>query len=120
MYRSEIKDLLENNGGNGIKVIVKIPVCVYYESKNGYSESECEDLNIGGLLSLDNIDDSYGLSILEEGDGYIVNIPSETTCILKRGSNANYDCQVIYKNIRSDLCFDEDEYTIDDYFEIEE
>ena len=116
----DIKELLRNSDGRGIAVRVVIPVCIYYESKDGYSESECEDTNLGGMLTLDNIDDSYKLDICEDSYGYIVNIPVGTKCIIKRGPNPNYDCTVSYNFIKADLSFEEDEYTIDDYFEPEE
>lgn len=102
----------ELNRKGKITALVTQPLCIYTKTTNSYSE--CWDNLTNDSLELDNIDDSYGLDIVETGDVINVFIPINARCILKK-ANPNVDCIVVYKNIECDLLFEDE--TIDTYFE---
>ena len=95
----------ELNSKGKITAFVTQPLCIYTKTPNSYSE--CWDNLTNDSLELDNIDDSYGLDIVETGD--VINV-----CILKKAS-PNVDCTVVYKNIECDLLFEDE--PIDTYFD---
>ena len=105
----------ELNRKGKITAFVTQPVCIYTKTPNSYSE--CWDNLTNDILELDNIDDSYGLDIVETGDVINVFIPRNARCILKK-ANPNVDCTVVYKNIEYDLLFEDE--PIDYYLEIME
>ena len=107
--------LSELNSKGEITAFVKQPLCIYTKTPTSYSE--CWDNLTNDILELDNIDDSYGLDIVETGDVINVFIPSNARCILKK-ANPNVDCAVVYKNIECDLLFEDE--TIDTYFDVVE
>ena len=98
----------------GIKVITKLPICVF--SKDLTSYSSCEDLLYHDQLDIDNIDDSYELDIVEYNERYDVYIPIDHCCTLYKTSNPNYHCTLVYKNIKCDICFEDE--PIDNYFDV--
>ena len=104
----------ELNRKGKITALVTQPLCIYTKTTNSYSE--CWDNLTNDSLELDNIDDSYGLDVVETGDVINVFIPINARCILeKANANPNVDCIVVYKNIECDLLFEDE--TIDTYFE---
>lgn len=103
-------DVLNNKGK--VDVFVTQPLCIYTKTPNSYSE--CWDNLTNDNLELDNIDDSYGLNLVETGDVINVFIPRNARCILKKAS-PNVDCTVVYKNIECDLLFEDE--PIDTYFD---
>lgn len=102
----------ELNSKGKITAFVTQPLCIYTKTPNSYSE--CWDNLTNDSLELDNIDDSYGLDIVETGDVINVFIPRNARCILKK-SSPNVDCTVVYKNIECDLLFEDE--PIDTYFD---
>lgn len=105
-------DVLNNKGK--VDVFVTQPLCIYTKTSNSYSE--CWDIITNDNLELDNIDESYGLDLVETGDRIDVYIPRNARCTLKKPSNPNLDCTVVYKNIECDLYFEDE--PIDTYFDI--
>ncbi len=103
----------ELNRKGEITAFVTQPLCIYTKTSNSYSE--CWDNLTNDSLELDNIDDSYGLDIVETGDVINVFIPINARCILKKATNPNVDCTVVYKNIECDLLFEDE--PIDTYFD---
>ena len=96
---------------NKLKVKTIQPIIIYY--KDSISHSECYDISRNKRLDIDDIDDSYELDILETDDSIQVMIPRKAVCTLTRSLNS--DCTLTYKNIETDLSFDEEmEY----FFEI--
>ena len=90
-------------------------ICVY--TKSAISESPCYDNSVclGAILTIDNIDDSYGL-LVEKGEDFVkASIPKGARVTLAAG-DPNVDCTVFYKNIECDLLFEDGE--LEDYFTI--
>lgn len=106
-------DALNSNGK--VTAFVTQPLCIYTKTSNSYSE--CWDNNTNSSLELDNIDDSYGLDLVETGDRIDVYIPRNAKCILKK-AGPNVDCTIVYKNIECDLLFEDE--PIDMYFDVVE
>lgn len=106
----------ELNSKGKITAFVTQPLCIYTKTPNSYSE--CWDNLTNDSLELDNIDDSYGLDIVETGDVINVFIPSNARCILTKKANPNVDCTIVYKNIECDLLFEDE--PIDTYFDVAE
>lgn len=104
------------NSKGKLTVFVIQPLCIYTKTSNSYSE--CWDNLTNDNLELDNIDESYGLDLVETGDRIDVYIPRNSRCILKKPSNPNLDCTVEYKNIECDLYFEDE--PIDMYFDVVE
>lgn len=98
-----------------LEVLTTQKLCIY--TKDQVSESECLDTNKKTQLNVENIDDSYGLEIQENGDIVEVYIPKNARVFLRKGS-PNIDCTVLYKNIECDLFFEDE--PIDNYFELVE
>ncbi len=105
--------LEELNKNDKIDVILTQPLCIY--SKGLTFQSKCWDINLNKWLEADDIDDSYGLDIIETGERIDVYIPRNARCILKK-AGADIDCVVAYKNIECDLTFEDE--PIDMYFDI--
>lgn len=109
--------ILEKLHDNGkLSVILDRPLCIY--SKDINWSSNCWDLSINAELNTKNIDESYGLDVVERNDRVDVYIPRNAKCTLRKARDLAIDCTVIYKNIECDLTFDSDD-SIDDYFMIE-
>lgn len=92
------------------------PLIVYYKDNN--SHSECYDRSRNKWLDIDDIDDSYGLDVMEESDDCVsVMIPEGRKCRISK-SSPNVDCFLEYNNIELDLLFEDE--PIDSFFEIVE
>lgn len=109
-----IQDLNQDIENKGVKVITTLPICIF--SKDVTSYSSCEDLLYHDQLDIKNIDESYELDIVEANDRYDVYIPIDRTCKLFKTSNPNYHCTLLYKNIKCDICFEDE--PIDNYFDV--
>lgn len=103
----------ELNKNKKIDVYTTQALCIY--SKDDISYSDCWDNNTNSELEIENIDDSYGLDIVESGNRIDIYIPKNARCVLKHSPNINSDCIVCYKNIECELVFEDE--PIDVYFE---
>lgn len=99
-----------------VKVRLIKPFCVCEETNGRYSG--CWDTDKDDDLQISNIDDSYGLDVINQGvDVHRAYIPKGAICELKYVCS-NIDFEIIYKNIECDVAFDSNSETHEDYFEI--
>lgn len=107
-------DLLnELRANRKMDVVTTQPVGIYTKTLTSYSN--CWDILNNDNLELDNIDESYGLDVVELPDRFDVYIPKGAKCVIIHGDNPNVDCTIRYKNIECDLIFEDE--PIDSFFE---
>lgn len=109
-----IEEAISKN--NKVYAITDRQICVF--TKNIDSYSDCFDTLKNKQLDIADITDDYELDIIDNSDECRIDvfIPSGAKCTLTKGSNPNYDCKIIYKNIECDLYFENE--PIDTYFSL--
>ena len=101
---------------NKLRVNLLQPLVILY--KDLTASNTCWDMSLNKKLDVNDIDDSYGLDVVDPDGNDVVEvlIPKGATCVLEKTSS-DVDCTVKYKNVECDLTFDNMD-DVDCFFEV--